>query len=57
MNLVQKFLTKNDCYKKGIIIKPKGFMLHSTGANNPNVKRYVSDNGELLGVNSNNNEQ
>jgi hypothetical protein len=31
-------------------------MLHSTGANNPNVKRYVSDNGELLGVNSNNND-
>lgn len=56
MNLVQKFLTKNECYKKGQTITPKGFMLHSTGANNPNVRRYVSDNGEVLGVNKNNND-
>ena len=56
MNLVQKFLTKNDCYKTGKTIKPKGFMLHSTGANNPNVRRYVSDNGELLGKNTNSND-
>lgn len=56
MNLVRKFLTNNDCYKKGLIIEPKGFMLHSTGANNPNVRRYVSDNGEVLGLNKNNND-
>lgn len=41
MNLFQCILTANDCYKKGETIKPKGFLLHSTGANNPNLKRYV----------------
>lgn len=41
MNLFQCILTANDCYKKGETIKPKGVMVHSTGANNPNLKRYV----------------
>ena len=56
MNIYQKYLTKNDCYKANKYIKVKGLMLHSTGANNPNVRRYVSDNGEVLGVNKNNND-
>lgn len=41
MNLFSCILTANDCYKKGETIKPKGVMIHSTGANNPNLKRYV----------------
>ena len=41
MNLRQQFLTKNDCYRVGRTIKPKGVMIHSTGANNPRVSRYV----------------
>lgn len=41
VNLHQFLLTKNDCYKAGKRIKPKGIMVHSTGANNPNVARYV----------------
>ena len=41
MNLIQKFLTKNDCYKNGIIIKPEHIVVHSTGANNKYIKRYV----------------
>lgn len=36
-----QLLTKNDCYKSGQKIKPKGIMVHSTGANNPNISRYV----------------
>lgn len=34
-------LTANDCYKAGRTITPKGVMVHSTGANNPLVARYV----------------
>ena len=41
MNLIQCFLIANDCYKAGRTITPKGIMVHSTGANNPAVARYV----------------
>ena len=41
MDLRQFFLTENECYKVGAKMNPKGFMLHSTGANNPNISRYV----------------
>ena len=41
MNLIQCFLTRNRCYTTGATIKPKGVMVHSTGANNPAVARYV----------------
>lgn len=41
MNLRKQYLKNNDCYKAGRKIKPKGIMVHSTGANNPNVSRYV----------------
>jgi N-acetylmuramoyl-L-alanine amidase len=51
MNLHKLIFTKNDCYKAGKIITPKGIMVHSTGANNPNLKRYVGPDDGLLGVN------
>ena len=51
MNLHQLFLTNNTCYKAGVKIKPRGLMLHSTGANNPNLRRYVGPDDGLLGVN------
>jgi N-acetylmuramoyl-L-alanine amidase len=41
MQLTQHYLTNNDCYKAGQHITVKGLMLHSTGANNPNLSRYV----------------
>lgn len=41
MNLLKCILTANDCYKAGRKITPKGVMVHSTGANNTTVKRYV----------------
>ena len=41
MRLLKCLLTANDCCKSGRTIKPKGVMVHSTGANNPNLKRYV----------------
>ena len=37
----QHFATASDCYKAGKKLKPRGVMLHATGANNPNLKRYV----------------
>lgn len=55
MNLHQLYLTENDCYKRGKYITPKGVMVHSTGAENPNLKRYVGPDDGLLGVNQNNN--
>ena len=46
MNLIRCYLSDNDCYKAWRTITPKGVMVHSTGANNPLVARYVqpSDN-------------
>lgn len=44
MNLKQCFLTDSSCYKKGKKMKnlqPTGIVVHSTGANNPYLKRYV----------------
>lgn len=41
MRLREQILTKNDCYKSGRKIQVKGVMVHSTGANNPWVARYV----------------
>lgn len=55
MNLKTLLLTKNACYIAGKTILPKGIMVHSTGANNPNLKRYVGPNDGLLGENQYNN--
>ena len=41
MNLLSCLLTENNCYRTGKTIIPKGIMVHSTGANNPMLKRYV----------------
>ena len=55
MNLRQLFFVNNACYKAGKILVPKGVMVHSTGANNPNLKRYVGPDDGLLGKNQYNN--
>ena len=56
MNLHKQLLTENDCYKAGSRITVKGIMVHSTGANNPNLRRYVAPDDGLLGVNNNKND-
>lgn len=57
--------TNSTCYKGTRTMDVKGVLWHSTGANNPNLKRYVqpSDNApdkakmlQLLGVNNNQND-
>lgn len=55
MKLYKLILTENDCYKAGRTITVKGIMVHSTGANNPNLKRYVGPDDGLLGTNKYNN--
>ncbi len=65
MKLLQCILTENDCYRTKRTITPKGVMVHSTGANNPTLRRYVqpiaATTGRtellaLLGVNPNQND-
>jgi N-acetylmuramoyl-L-alanine amidase CwlA len=55
MDLHKLIFTECDAYKAGRKITPKGVMVHSTGANNPNLLRYVGPNDGLLGVNKYNN--
>lgn len=50
MDIITAYATKNDCYKKAQKMTPKGIVVHSTGANNPNLKRYV-DAPDEVGVN------
>ena len=51
MTLNKMILTNNNCYKAGKKITVKGIMVHSTGANNPTLKRYVGPDDGKLGVN------
>lgn len=51
MTLYQQILTQNDCYRTGRTITPKGVMIHSTGANNPSLSRYVPGD-EKIGYNT-----
>jgi hypothetical protein len=55
MNLRTLILTNNACYKAGRTITPRGIMVHSTGANNPWLRRYVGPDDGLLGRNRHNN--
>lgn len=57
--------TTSRCYKGTTTFTPKGILWHSTGCNNPNLKRYVqpSDNApdrqemlDILGVNTGRND-
>ena len=51
MDIVQYFMTENPCYKAGRKIKPSGIVVHSTGANNAYIKRYVNPDDGTLGKN------
>lgn len=54
MRLFKQYLTRNDCYRTGAILAPAGIMVHSTGANNPNLSRYVPGD-DIIGRNVNEN--
>lgn len=51
MKLYKLLLTENECYKTKATIQPKGIMVHSTGANNPELRRYVNPDDGRLGKN------
>lgn len=51
MRLRRQYLTQNDCYQADRTIPVRGVMVHSTGADNPRVCRYVPGDREL-GVNT-----
>lgn len=57
MNLHTIMATKNECYicNKDKHIKVNGIMVHSTGANNPYIKRYVAPDDGKIGQNKYNN--
>lgn len=67
MKIIQCMHTQNDCYKKNVRensnITPIGIVVHSTGANNTNLKRYVQPSNDdpnraellkLIGTNTSN---
>ena len=48
MRLYKALLKRNDCYLRGRTIRPRGVMVHSTGAANPYLRRYLSpDDGRM----------
>ena len=61
MRKLKCILTQNDCCIEASVVSQKGIVIHSTGANNPYLKRYVqpSENDpskndllKLIGVNT-----
>jgi len=54
MDIIKAYAKKNLCYITGHKMYPQGIVVHSTGANNPNLNRYV-DCPEEVGINTYNN--
>lgn len=50
LNIIKAYAVKNLCYIATQKMIPQGIVVHSTGANNPNLKRYV-DAVDEVGVN------
>lgn len=50
LNIIKAHAVKNLCYIAAQKMVPKGIVVHSTGANNPYLKRYV-DAVEEVGIN------
>lgn len=55
MNMHTLMLENNECYRVGKMMTPKGIFMHSTGANNPNLNRYVGPDDGILGRSKYNN--
>lgn len=54
MQILKQLLGLNACFTAAQKIYPKGIMVHSTGANNPRIRRYVPGNA-LIGYNTSGN--
>lgn len=56
LKFYQQLATNNPCFRKNVMRdKTTHLILHSTGADNPNLKRYVTPDDGHLGNNPNNN--
>ena len=53
LTIYRLFFTDSDCYKAGKQQTPRGVQVHSTGANNPWLRRYVGPDDGRLGENPN----
>ncbi len=49
--LYEIMATRNPCYKEARAMTPVGIVVHSTGANNPLLRRYVQPDDGYLGIN------
>lgn len=55
LTIYRQYLTQNRCYQSATEQSTGGVQVHSTGANNPYLKRYVQPDDGRLGVNPNGN--
>lgn len=55
MDLRKLIFTENECYKVGAKMTPIGIVVHSTGANNPELRRYIGPDDGFIGKNPYNN--
>ncbi len=51
MDIKQCILTENRCYKAGAQMNPIGIVVHSTGANNKQLRRYLAPDDGIIGKN------
>ncbi len=51
IKIYRHFFTNADCYKSAVVQDVKGVQVHSTGANNPYLQRYVGPDDGRLGEN------
>ena len=51
MEIRQCIFTRSNCFKDNLPMTPAGILVHSTGANNPNLRRYVQPDDGLIGKN------
>ena len=51
LTVYRRFFTQSDCYKAYASSRLVGVQVHSTGANNPYLRRYVQPDDGRLGVN------
>ena len=55
LTVYKRFFKQSDCYKALKISRFVGVQVHSTGANNPYLRRYVQPDDGRLGLNTNGN--
>lgn len=55
-SISQILFTNSDCYKENKKMTPQGIVVHSTGCNNPYIKRYVQPDDGIIGTNTNHND-